>query len=68
MAGIALYGDVQACAQAKEFILNCAWGAGVLGVASRNLTRRFIENIVDEEIDISTRTMVAVSSTFLRQS
>jgi len=50
VAGIALYGDVEACAQAKEFIPQLRLLSGRVLDHNADTDARFIENIVDEAV------------------
>ncbi len=50
VAGIALYGDVEACAQAKEFIPQLRLLSGRVLDHKAGSDARFIENIVDEAV------------------
>lgn len=50
VAGIALYGDVEACAQAKEFIPQLRLLSGRVLDHNAESDARFIENIVDEAV------------------
>ncbi|MEQ6342837.1 MAG: S8 family peptidase [Gammaproteobacteria bacterium] len=50
VAGIALYGDVEACAQAKEFIPQLRLLSGRVLDHKAESDARFIENIVDEAV------------------
>ncbi|MGB4856688.1 MAG: S8 family peptidase, partial [Candidatus Dechloromonas phosphoritropha] len=50
VAGIALYGDVEACAQAKEFIPQLRLLSGRVLDRKAESDARFIENIVDEAV------------------
>lgn len=50
VAGIALYGDVEACAQAKEFIPQLRLLSGRILDDKAESDPRFIENIVDEAV------------------
>lgn len=50
VAGIALYGDVEACAQAKEFIPQLRLLSGRVLDHKTESDTRFIENIVDEAV------------------
>jgi hypothetical protein len=50
VAGIALYGDVESCAQAKEFIPQLRLLSGRVLDGNAEVDPRFIENIVDEAV------------------
>ena len=50
VAGIALYGDVEACAQAKEFVPQLRLLSGRVLDHNAEFDTRFIENIVDEAV------------------
>ena len=50
VAGIALYGDVEACAQAKEFIPQLRLLSGRVLDHKAESDVRFIENVVDEAV------------------
>lgn len=50
VSGIALYGDVEACAQAKEFIPQLRLLSGRVLDHKAESDARFIENIVDEAV------------------
>lgn len=50
VAGIALYGDIEACAQAKEFVPQLRLLSGRVLNEKAETDPRFIENIVDEAV------------------